>query len=239
MSDGQLIPVSKLIEKLSEPAIELRYLLSKGYKRRNATTFVSNHHRLIEQERYILARLVFSPETSKSRSRKKLSCSYLEGCDIFVDGYNVIITIESALKNESIWLSDDGFIRDTSGVFSKHKITDTTLMAVDEMLSTFSALKVKSVTILLDSQMSNSGLLASLIREKAESNTFQTDVMTSKHVDLDLKEAGEYAVIATADGIIIDAVDKVLDLTECWLKQNDMTTKLLSINVVPDRMLEF
>ncbi|WP_440951844.1 DUF434 domain-containing protein [Methanococcoides sp. FTZ1] len=230
MSDGQLLPVGELREKLSEPAIDIRYLLSRGYARKSVITFVSNHYRLTEHERHILARLVFSSETAERRSKKKLVCSQLEGCDVLVDGYNVIITIENALKNEPTWLADDGFLRDTSGIFRNHRITDTTYRAVDEMLSTLSGLKLRSATILLDSQMSNSGKLAEFIRERAESNNFKANAMTSRHVDLDLKKAGAESVIATADGIVIDAVDKVIDIMECWMKQNGKIDKTLSLN---------
>lgn len=230
MSERQLLPANKLKEKLSKPAIDIRYLLSRGYMRKSAISFVSNHYRLTEQERQVLARLVFSPETAESRFKKKLSCSRLEGFDVFVDGYNVLITIESALKNEPIWSADDGFLRDTSGIFRNHKITNTTCMAVDEMLSTLSTLKIRSATILLDSQMSNSRKLAQFIRERTESKAFKADVRTSKHVDFDLKEAGANTVIATADGIIIDAVEKVVDVTGCWMKQNGKIDETFSLN---------
>ncbi|WP_445475448.1 DUF434 domain-containing protein [Methanococcoides methylutens] len=229
MSDAHPLPANKLKEKLSEPAIDIRYLLSRGYVRKTAITFVSNHYRLTEHERHVLARLVFSNETADSRSKKKLVCSHLEGCDVLVDGYNVIITIESSLKNEPIWSADDGFLRDTSGIFRNHRVTDTTYMAVDEMLATLSNLKLRSATILLDSQMSNSGKLAQFILEKAESNDFKTDARTSKHVDFDLKEAGTHAVIATADGIIVDAVEKVVDITECWMKLNGKIDGVLAL----------
>ncbi|WP_135606203.1 DUF434 domain-containing protein [Methanococcoides sp. NM1] len=230
MSDEYLLPADQLKEKLSEPAMDIRYLLSRGYTRKSAVTFVSNHYRLTEQERHILTRLVVSPEIADNRSKKKLGCSQLKGCDVFVDGYNVLITIETALKNEPIWFADDGFLRDTSGIFRNHKITDTTCMAVDEMLSTLSTLKVTSATILLDSQMSNSGKLAQFILKRSKDHTFKADARTSKHVDFDLKEAGPHAVIATADSIIVDAVDKVVDITECWMKQNAKSDKPFSLN---------
>lgn len=230
MSDAHPLPVDELKKKLLEPAIDIRYLLTRGYVRKTAITFVSNHYQLTEHERHVLARLVFSPETAESRMKKKLSRSQLEGCDVLVDGYNVIITIESSLKNETIWYADDGFMRDTSGIFRNHRITDTTYMAVEEMLSTLSTLKLRSATILLDSQMSNSGKLAQFIRERAESNNFKADSKTSKHVDFDLKEAGTSAVIATADGIIVDDVEKVVDVTECWMKQNGKIDEAFSLN---------
>ncbi|MDA0524446.1 DUF434 domain-containing protein [Methanococcoides alaskense] len=230
MSDRHLLPPDQLKEKLSEPAMDIRYLLSRGYKKKSAITFVSDHHRLTEPERHILTRLVFSPKKADDRSKKKLECSQLKGCDIFVDGYNVLITIETALKNEPLWFADDGFLRDTSGIFSNHKITDMTCMAVDEMLSTLSTLKMRSATILLDSQMSNSGILAELIRKRSKDHRFKADARTSKHVDFDLKEAGAHAVIATADSVIVDGVEKVIDITECWMKQNSRLLEAFSLN---------
>jgi len=239
MSDRQLLPADQLKEKLSEPAMDIRYLLSRGYKRKSAITFVSNHYQLTEPERHILTRLVFSPQRADHRNKKKLECSQLKGCDVLVDGYNVLITIETAFKNEPLWFADDGFLRDTSGIFSNHKITDTTCMAVDEMLSTLANLKVRSATILLDSQMSNSGILAELIRKRSKDQTFKGDTRTSKHVDFDLKEAGANAVIATADSVIVDAVDKVVDITECWLKQNSNSRSMEVFSLNPHIMDKF
>lgn len=230
MSDSHPLPADELREKLLEPAIDVRYLLSRGYVRKSSITFVSNHYRISEHERHVLARLVFSEETAEKRTGKKLSCSLLKDSDVFVDGYNVIITIESVLKNEPVWYADDGFLRDTSGIFRNHRVTETTRMAVDEMLKTLSELKLRSATILLDSQMSNSGKLAQFIRERAESNNLKVDARTSKHTDFDLKREGADSVIATADGIIIDAVDRVVDITECWLKQNDKMDEALSLS---------
>jgi len=236
MSDRQLLPANQLKEKLSEPAMDIRYLLSRGYKRKSAITFVSNHYLLTEPERHILTRLVFSPQRADHRNKKKLECSQLKGCDVLVDGYNVLITIETAFKNEPLWFADDGFLRDTSGIFSNHKITDATCMAVDEMLSTLSILKVRSANILLDSQMSNSGILAEIIRKRSKDHTFKADTRTSKHVDHDLREAGKDAVIATADSVIVDNVDQVVDITECWLKQNSRSVISFSlISHIKDR----
>ena len=222
--------VESLKNKLKEPAADIRYLLCRGYRRKGAIRFVSNHYRLAEEDRHILTRLVFDPDTAAVRSNKRLECSRLKGCDIFIDGYNVLITMESVLHNETVWFADDGFLRDTRGIFKNHTNTAKTYQAVDEMLTTLSALAVNSATILLDTQMSNSGKLAQFIRKRAAKCPFKTAVTTSKNVDFDLKQAGHLGVIATADSVIVDAVEKVADLTACWMNIKDIQGESIEDN---------
>ena len=140
---------------------------------------------------------------------------------MIVDGYNVLITIESmlVLKSEHLWLGDDGFIRDTRGVFRNYAVTDTTYKAIDAILALLSECKVGSATILLDSQMSNSGELARFIRSKLTECLLDGDARTSRHADFDLKNAGSSVVVATADGVIIDSVREVVDIGRCMMER--------------------
>jgi hypothetical protein len=205
--------------KLSEPARDIRYLLKRNYPRSGAIRFVSNHYRLSEQERHILTRVIVAPHVADSRSKKRLGCTDIKGRDVLVDGYNVLITIESMLNKETLWLGDDGYVRDTKGVFRNYAVTDITYEAVDMMLTILAECKVGSATILLDSQMSNSGELARVIRNKLTECLLDGDARTSRHVDFDLKNAGEGVVVATADGVIIDAVREVVDIGRCLMER--------------------
>ena len=210
--------------KLSDPARDIRYLLKRNYPRSSAINFVSNHYRLSEKERHILTRVIVAPNVVDSRSRKQLECTDIKGRDVIVDGYNVLITIENmlVLKNEPLWLGDDGYVRDTRGVFRNYAVTDTTYQAVDAMLALLAECKVGSVTILLDSQMSNSGELARFIRSKLTEYLLDGDARTSRHADFDLKNAGSSVVVATADGVIIDAVQEVVDIGRCMMESREL-----------------
>lgn len=208
-----------IARKLSDPAREIRYLLKHNYPGSSAIRFVSNHYRLSEQERHILTRVIVAPHVADSRSKKRLGCAEIKGRDVLVDGYNLLITIENMLNKETLWLGDDGYIRDTKGVFRNYAVTDTTYQAVDMMLALLAECKVRSATILLDSQMSNSGELARVIRNKLTECLLDGDARTSRHVDFDLKNAGAGVVVATADGVIIDAVREVVDIGGCLMER--------------------
>ncbi|WMW22367.1 DUF434 domain-containing protein [Methanolobus mangrovi] len=202
-------------EMMAKAATDIRYLLERGYQRESSIRFAGDHYRLGRNERYILARTVFSSETSMERKKKKLNCGELKGRTVLIDGYNVLITLESLLKGERTWLADDSFLRDIRGVFRNHSNDDVTFEAVEKMLSFVSRSKVKEANVLLDTQMKNSGELAAFIRKRMQELEITGSAMTSRHVDYDLKNCYISDVVATADGIIIDSVNNVIDIPAC------------------------
>jgi hypothetical protein len=209
------IKENKLQEIMTEAAKDIRFLLDRGYRRGGAIRFVADHYRLGKKERYILARTVFSTDTATERKRKKLSCSELKGKKLMIDGYNVLITLESILRGERTLKADDSFIRDIKGVFRNHSNDSFTTEAVEKMLAFLSLSQVREVYVLLDSQLKNSGELASFIRKRMKELSIPGDAGTSKRVDYDLKSCNPSYVVATADGIIIDTVNNVIDLPGC------------------------
>ncbi|MCD4703047.1 MAG: DUF434 domain-containing protein [Methanosarcinaceae archaeon] len=203
-----------LKDQLIQPAHDIRYLLSRGYPKTGAIQFVCDHYRLTVHQRHVLTRIVMVPELVGPRISKRVSCSDLENCSVAVDGYNVLIAVESILKGYCMWLGDDGYVRDTRGIFRKFKMTDNTFQAVDIVLRLLNAQNVRYVHIILDSQMSQSGKLAAHLLTVLAKYQLDGDTITSKQADHDLK-MGNSDVVATADGVIIDAVDHVVDIPAC------------------------
>ncbi len=198
--------------KLGEAAKDIRYLLERGYRRDSSIRFTGDHYRLDKNERYILARTVFSRNTTISRMEKKLGIDELKNGRVIIDGYNVLITLESLIEGENVWVADDSFLRDIKGIFKNHSNVDSTFRAVEEMLDFILRSEIKYTHVLLDTQIKNSGELAAFIRKRMEDLLIKGDARTSRHVDYDLKNCDNSEIIATADGIIIDAVKNVIDI---------------------------
>ncbi|WP_242492615.1 DUF434 domain-containing protein [Methanolobus psychrotolerans] len=221
--------ITKILQKqMDEAAKDIRYLLERGYQRDSSIRFTGDHYCLGKNERYILARTVFSTGTSAERKKKKLKCEELKSRTLLIDGYNVLITLESLLKGEKMWLADDSFVRDIRGVFRNHSNDHVTFEAVEEMLCFLLNSRIKNADVLLDTQMKNSGELAAFIRTKMEEHSLTGDVRTSKHVDYDLKNCNPSYVVATADGIVIDAVKNVVDIPGCILRTWNNEKKCIS-----------
>lgn len=220
-------------KRLIEAAEEIRYLLGKGYPKNSAVRFVCDHHLLEDAQRFILSRNVLAPSVAASRRNKRLACTDLEGRHFAIDGYNVLITLESYLRDEDMWIGDDGFVRDNRGVFSNHVNDEATYRAVDLMIKMLMTHKAGPVIVLLDLQMSKSGELAAFIRQKIDEFSVKGSVRTSPTVDHELKKASGNSIVATADGVIIDAVSQVVDIPACVIAEKE-SNKILLHSLRPD-----
>ena len=201
---------------LKEAKKDFQYLLGRGFPRTGALKYVGNHYLLDEIQRNYLNRTVFSREKIKTRKSKLILLSDVKGKDVLLDGYNVLITVETMFQgaDDLIVNCDDGVTRDVKAVFGKYKENETTASALNSIISLLKLFKPKSVLFFYDSPVSLSGELARTTKEILDSCEVPGDAQTSKNVDKTLinlsKEMG--AVVATSDGVIIDKVDSVVDI---------------------------
>ena len=204
---------------------DIRYLLDRGYPGKGVITFVCNHYRLDIKWRYVFTRVVFGRDTIKSRREKTVKCEDLKGEVVLVDGYNVLIGVESALKVEPVYLCDDGFLRDTRGVFRNYRCSVLTERAMDEILGVLRGVAPLRVEFLFDSQISKSKEMARWLEKKLKDVGLEGCGRTSRHVDYDLKQSN--GIIATADGNIIDEVGKAVNIQACVLEQLNISPVII------------
>ena len=188
----------------------MRYLLNRGYPRESAVRFVSDHHRLPEEQRFAITRVAVPTELAEERRAKMLPLEALKGRVVFVDGYNVLIAVESLLGGMPVYKGDDGYLRDTQGIFRSYKASEITAPALSEILDLLAAATPFEVEVLLDQQISMSGRLAGRIREMMSERGIPGIARTVRDVDRQLKSAK--GIIATGDGNVIDAVSYVVDI---------------------------
>jgi len=203
-------------DKILEARKDFQYLLDRGFPRTGSLEFVGNHYLLDQLERNYLIRTVFSHEQIERRKSKLILLSDVEGRDVLLDGYNVLITTETICQglDDLIVNCDDGVTRDIKSVFGKYKENKTTPEALNSIISLLKLFKPNSMLFLYDSPVSMSGDLARTTREILNSHQVLGDAETSENVDktlIDLSQELE-AVVATSDGIIIDKVNSVLDI---------------------------
>ncbi|NPV63974.1 MAG: DUF434 domain-containing protein [Methanobacteriaceae archaeon] len=196
---------------LREAQEDLRYLLDRGYKKRVALDFVANHYKLKRKDRNYLARYVFSKSTIRRRKEKLVSPESLRGSKIILDGYNVLITVESILQGD-FFIAQDGFLRDSRGVFGKYKLNDETFKALRLVFKALKVLRVGFVKFYFDKNVSFSGELASIVRRLLKDYEIHGEVELSSNVDYNIKSEAEDSVVATSDSAIIDKANRVFDI---------------------------
>ncbi|HOP09552.1 MAG TPA: DUF434 domain-containing protein, partial [Candidatus Methanofastidiosa archaeon] len=191
---------------------DLRDLLNKDYRKKAALEFVCNHYGLERGDRNILARTTFSDDVSARTRKKEVPDSSLQGEDILIDTYNVLITVESVLFDDPL-VCDDGVVRDGRGVFGNYAIGDNTLEALGKIKEFIRKRNVAKATFYIDKNVSKSGELASTIRDFRWG--IDVDVVVSDVVDSTLRKSK--GIVATADYGIIKYIERFVDIPKSLL----------------------
>lgn len=200
--------------KLTSAKKDFRFLLDRGYRRKIALKFVGDHYLLDKSQRNFLQRTVFSQEQAKLRKCKLVKSKDLKDRDVLVDGYNVLITVESILQGkDSVVKAEDGLLRDLNAVFGNFHLSKVSYKAISLIISEIKNLKPKSLNFYYDRPVSHSGKLASFTRNCLKKYNLKGEVLVSSHVDQELiKNLDKNKILATSDGILIEKAYKVYDL---------------------------
>ena len=209
------VPVMKRIVMEVSPdlwkaAQDLRYLLNRGYPRDAFLSLVGNRYNLDRDHRQLLRRGVFPASVAGERRSKKVSLEEIRDKAVAIDGYNCLITLESALKAKTIVQADDAFIRDISGVSGTYRDAPETTQALDLIIDLFIAAAPAEVLFLFDAPISGSGKLAARIRGLMAERGLPGDAQAVKVPERVM--VGYQGIIATSDTALIDQSEQVFDL---------------------------
>ncbi len=203
--------LTNLKQRLLAPAHDLEWLLNRGYPKKSSLVFVGNHYQLSAWERNILFRSIFPRVEALDAKRKKVRARDLKGQPLGIDGFNVLITLENALSGELLIRGNDGFIRDTAGVFRRWRRSEKTLQALEMVLGVLKRYEVKRAIFVLDAPFSGSRELAGIINQNLQKMALSGEAILQKQVETWLSKFSD--IVATSDSRLIRQVKKAFDLT--------------------------
>ena len=194
----------------------VRYLINEGYDLKQASTFVGNHFLLSERQRLAIMRSLATDEQLAVRQSRKVQISDLKGKEVWIDGFNTIITLEVILSEGILFECMDGTIRDLAALRGTYRLIPETSEAVRMMLQALQKARISKATILLDEPVSNSGRLKALIADIGEEFGFELDIQILRDVDRSLY--GRENVI-TSDSVILDHCTSWVNLAAECIKE--------------------
>ena len=160
---------------LRKAGTEVRYLLNRGYHLKPVTQFVGDHYLFSERQRLALARSIAPDDKVVARRSREIDLASIETNgdrlalpEINVDGFNTVITLETALSGSPVFKGMDSCIRDLAGLRGTYRIIDVTKKAVDLLLLAADNLNAGRMNVFLDAPVSNSGRLKTLFYERRE-----------------------------------------------------------------------
>lgn len=204
------------------------WLLSKGYSGNSSLKLVGDRFELVQRQRLLMMRAGCSNEQAMARAAKSVADHQVAGRDVYIDGLNLLITIESALSGGYVFVCRDGALRDMSSIHGTYRRVQETQFAIELIGNAFSDLKMGRVHWLLDKPVSNSGRLKTNLREIAEANEWDWEVELCQSPDYELKQTNKLTI--TTDAVILDEVGGWFNLSRFLIETQIPDAKLIDLN---------
>lgn len=217
---------------------DLIYMLERGYPKPPSIDLVGNRYSLNHVERMLLFRGVFDEKTCGKRRKKCVESNAVSASLLLIDGFNVLLTVESYLKGLLVFRSLDGFVRDVSEVYKSYRESKTTVHATD-FLVWFIKKRSGKTALYFDATTAASSQCASLIAKRAEKTASCLDISIAKSVDHELLERSRSTsgvVVATSDTEILDRADTAIDIPHCIIEKKFDKTILDLGSFLEDRI---
>ena len=195
---------------IKEAAKDFRYLLARGYPRAAALTLVGNRHALNHTTRQLLHRGVFAPMEAVARRARLRLLNEVAGRPLGLDGHNVLITLECALRWLPLVAADDGFIRDVGQVSRAFRASPETEQALLLLADYLVQQQAGPVSVFYDAPLSLSGELAQHTREIFAARGLAVAAAAVPVPERELFLCS--GPIASSDTALIDAHPAVVDL---------------------------
>jgi hypothetical protein len=200
----------------AEACATYKLLREKGYPEKATLKLVGDRHRLSRLQRNCLFRGVIVQRAADERRKKIAAPASLSGQALGLDWYNVLITVESYLRGQILFLADDGMVRDASETHGSYKAGALTVRAMSEILYEVGLQGPSRVDAYLDMPMAFSGLMAEELRTRLAALPCPVEVDLVASADFPLKT---YAgVVASSDSVVLDSCTRVVDLARAVLE---------------------
>lgn len=227
-SDKKLFALAE-IDNLRSAVADFSLLLTKGYAEKSALKLVGDRFSLTQRQRTAVLRSSCSDEQLALRTSRQIEIKCLKGEMVAIDGYNILITIESAISGGFIFKGRDGSFKDLASIHGTYRKITETIPAV-ELIGQF--MKEKNITSalwLLDSPVSNSGRLKTLLAKIAQKNKWNWEIRLSPNPDTELIKTE--LIAASSDGVILDSCKRWVNLAAEIIKNKLASTKIIDLAV--------
>lgn len=210
-ADPQLFTEATL-PRLRQAVSDLSWLLERGYRDPSALKLVGDRHGLRQRQREAVRRAACSDAMREVHARGfvPLEEGSLASRPVSIDGFNCVVTVEAALSGGVILRCRDGRLRDIASVHGSYRKVSETESAATLLGGQLARAGAGPATWYLDSPVSNSGRLRSLLLDLAERRGWDWSVELVTDPDVILRESTE--VCATNDGGILDVGVPSIDL---------------------------
>lgn len=208
--DEKLFASENQREKLLLALGDMHYLLSKDYPPRGTLALVGNRYRLMQRQLLALQGMACSAKDIAVRNIKEVAADRIKGNTVYLDGFNIVIILETLLSGGYVFKGLDGCYRDISSVHGSYKRVKQTEDVLINIGNTLHQLGAERVIWIFDAPVSNSGRLKTLCYETATAHGFVWDVYLDNAPDKYL--VAENRLVVSSDAWVLNGCYKWFNL---------------------------
>lgn len=209
----------KYTTALTAATDDMCWLLSRGYAGNSALQLVGNRYKLNKRQRSAVSRICCSEADKVNRAKTECTPAELQNETIEIDGFNLLIWLESALSGAFTFKTRDGLYRDISSVHGSYKRVVKTEEAIITVGRILQKIRVAKVKWYLDKPISNSGRLKTMLAEIAVREGFDWEIELVYNPDKVLAESKN--IVVSSDGWILDRAENWFNLN-AYLLENEL-----------------
>lgn len=201
-----------LFDTVSEPELrratcDLSWLLSRGYASVSALKLVGDRYALNARQRTAVGRCACGEAEASRRAAHRVQTQDLANRELWIDGYNVLTSLEAALSGGVILQARDGCYRDMASMHGSYRRVAETIPAIEILGELLAEWNVSTCRWLLDQPVSNSGRLKTMLREISEERGWNWEIELVPDPD---------PVLSRADQVVASADSQILNQAERW-----------------------
>lgn len=179
---------------------DILVMLDRSYPIKSVSTLVGNHYQLTERQRLAVVRATAPTADVHARKAKQMTDG-VDGGMIYIDGLNVMITLETALSGTTLFRCMDGTVRDLAAIRGTYRLIEHTRTAAEWLGGYLETIGASRVTVYLDAPVSNTGRLKALLADSWEPYGFDLDIQLVPNADVMLYDKEN---VITSDAIILN-----------------------------------
>ncbi|KAA0126016.1 DUF434 domain-containing protein [Chryseobacterium sp. SN22] len=225
--DDELFGREKQLDKLRSAVQDMLYLLSRNYPERAASELVGNHYRLKTRQIQAVRSAAASESQIRSRALKERQYQDLENQIIYLDGFNVLILLESLLSGAYVFEGADGCFRDLSGVHGTYKRVMQTQTSIELVAEFFRKSGAAELVWIFDKPVSNSGRIKQMVLDHAFEHHLNWSGALEFNPDKFLAEHAE--IVISSDAWILDHCKNWFNLIEYLILEEKLPVNLVKM----------
>ena len=226
-ADAKLFAADAIFD-LQAGLIDFSLLLTKGYAEKSALKLVGDKFSLTQRQRMAIMRSACSDRQLISRKGREVKTADLVNKPIAIDGYNVLITVEAAMSDAVVFKGRDGCLRDLASIHGTYRKVTETIPAVELIGRFLKEIGTSKALWLLDSPVSNSGRLKTLIGELAQKNDWNWEIELLQSPDTELMKTT--AVVASSDSVVLDRCERWVNLAAEIIKRKLPAVRIIDLS---------